>query len=390
MKISTERIKIIIIGAGFAGFRLAKKIEVFENFDVLLINPSHHFLYNPLLHEACVGQIPKKAPLFEIRKELKRALFIRSSVKKIYFKKKEIELENSQYYKYDYLIIASGAAPLKVIKGSENYPTMKDIFDAIRINDHLKISIGRYRPVISIIGGGAVGIELASEIASLAKTLKNEIFIDIFVAEAKLFPGIPKFHEIIDKKMKQLNINVFYNQRVTKIENKSIFVGDKEYPFEFIIICIGSRPIIINSDIQFDRVYNVDQFCQVEGLEDVYSIGDAANFPYLGGTAPKLAQVAKIQADYLAKMLMRKIKRKKLKPLRLKHIRFMFVSLGKNYGVAQMFNRFVFSGFIAWLFKRTYYIYDLLRYKQDFRLIKSYLISSLLHNYYFRIEHELL
>ena len=390
MKISTERIKIIIIGAGFAGFRLAKKIEVFENFDVLLINPSHHFLYNPLLHEACVGQIPKKAPLFEIRKELKRALFIRSSVKKIYFKKKEIELENSQYYKYDYLIIASGAAPLKVIKGSENYPTMKGIFDAIRINDHLKISIGRYQPVISIIGGGAVGIELASEIASLAKTLKNEIFIDIFVAEAKLFPGIPKFHEIIDKKMKQLNINVFYNQRVTKIENKSIFVGDKEYPFEFIIICIGSRPIIINSDIQFDRVYNVDQFCQVEGLEDVYSIGDAANFPYLGGTAPKLAQVAKIQADYLAKMLMRKIKRKKLKPLRLKHIRFMFVSLGKNYGVAQMFNRFVFSGFIAWLFKRTYYIYDLLRYKQDFRLIKSYLISSLLHNYYFRIEHELL
>jgi len=390
MEVSSNRIKIIIIGAGFAGFRLAKKIEVFENFDVLLVNPSHHFLYNPLLHEACVGQIPKKAPLFDIRKELKRALFIRSSVKKIFFKKKEIELENSLYYKYDYLIIASGATPLKVIKGSENYPTMKDIFDAIRINDHLKISIGRHRPVISIIGGGAVGIELASEIASLAKTLKNEILIDIFVAEKKLFPQIPEFHTIIAKKMKKLNINIFYGQKVTKIENKSIFVGDKEYPFEFIIICIGSRPVIIKSDLQFDKAYKVNQFCQVEGLEDVYSIGDAANFPYLGGTAPKLAQVAKIQADYLSKVFMRKVKGKKLKPLRLKPIRFMFISLGKNYGVAQFFNRFVFSGFIAWLFKRTYYIYDLLRYKQDLRLIKSYLISSFFHNYYFRIEHELI
>ena len=390
MEVSSNRIKIIIIGAGFAGFRLAKKIEIFENFDVLLVNPSHHFLYNPLLHEACVGQIPKKTPLFDIRKELKRALFIRSSVKKIFFKKKEIELENSQYYKYDYLIIASGATPLKVIKGSENYPTMKDIFDAIRINDHLKISIGRHRPVISIIGGGAVGIELASEIASLAKTLKNEILIDIFVAEKKLFPQIPEFHTIIAKKMKKLNINIFYGQKVTKIENKSIFVGDKEYPFEFIIICIGSRPVIIKSDLQFDKAYKVNQFCQVEGLEDVYSIGDAANFPYLGGTAPKLAQVAKIQADYLSKVFMRKVKGKKLKPLRLKPIRFMFISLGKNYGVAQFFNRFVFSGFIAWLFKRTYYIYDLLRYKQDLRLIKSYLISSFFHNYYFRIEHELI
>ncbi|MEJ2296874.1 MAG: hypothetical protein P8Y23_19170, partial [Candidatus Lokiarchaeota archaeon] len=129
---------------------------------------------------------------------------------------------------------------------------------------------------------------------------------------------------------------------------------------------------------------------QVEGLEDVYSIGDAANFPYLDGNAPMLAQVAKIQADYLSKMLIRKAKGKKLKPLGLKPIRFMFVSLGKNHGVAQLFNRFVFSGFIAWLFKRTYYIYDLFRYKRDFRLIKSYLISSLFHNYYFRIEHELI
>ncbi len=390
MKVSTKRLNVIIIGAGFAGFRLAKKIETFENFDVLLINPSHHFLYNTLLHEACVGQIPKELPLFDIRKELKRALFIRSTVKKIYFKKKEVELKNSQFYKYDYLIIAPGAAALKVIKGSENYPTMKNIFDAIRINEHLKIAFGRHRPVISIIGGGAVGIELATEIASLAKTLKNEIIIDIFVAEKKLFPGIPEFHAIINKKMKKLDINVFYNQRVTKIENKSIFVGDKEYPFEFIIICIGSRPIMIDSDLQFDRAYEVNHFCQVEGLEDVYSIGDASNFPYIGGNAPMLAQIAKIQADYLAKMLFRKVKEKKLKPLRLKPLRFMFISLGKNYGVAQLFNKFVFSGFVAWLFKRTYYIYDLLRYKQDFRLIKSYLISSLFHNYYFRIEHELL
>ena len=61
-----ERIKIIIVGAGFAGFRLAKKIELYENFDVLLVNPSNHFLYNPLLHEACTGQIPKKSPLFNI------------------------------------------------------------------------------------------------------------------------------------------------------------------------------------------------------------------------------------------------------------------------------------------------------------------------------------
>jgi NADH dehydrogenase len=390
MNVSRKHLRITIIGAGFAGFRLAKKVELFENFDVLLINPSHHFLYNPLLHEACAGQIPKKVPLFKIEKELKRALFIRSTVKKIHFKKKEIELKNSQFYKYDYLIIAPGATPLKVIKGSENYPTMKNIFDAIRINDHLKIAFGRVRPVISIIGGGAVGIELASEIASLAKTLKNEIIIDIFVAEKKLFPNIPKFHPIINKKMKKLNINIYYNQPVTKIENKSIFTKNGEYPFEFIIICIGSRPAIIESDLEFNRAYKVNEFCQVEGLEDVYSIGDAANFPYLDGNAPMLAQVAKIQADYLSKMLIRKAKGKKLKPLGLKPIRFMFVSLGKNHGVAQLFNRFVFSGFIAWLFKRTYYIYDLFRYKRDFRLIKSYLISSLFHNYYFRIEHELI
>lgn len=386
-----KRIKIIIVGAGFAGFRLAKKIELYENVDVLLVNPSNHFLYNPLLHEACAGQIPKKTPLFDIKKELKRALFIRSSVKKIFFKKKEIELENSHFYKYDYLIISPGASPLKVIEGSENYPTMKTIFDAIRINDHLKIAFGRHRPVISIIGGGAVGVELASEIASLAKTLKNEILIDLFVAEKQLFPNIPKFHAIIDKYLKKLNINVFYNERVIKIADNSIYTKNGEYSFEFIIICIGSKPVIINSDLQINKAFKVNHFCEVEGIEDVYSIGDAANFPYLKDErAPMLAQVAKIQADYLAKLLIRKIKGKKINPLRLKPIRFMFVSLGKNYGVAHLLNRFVIRGYIAWLFKRTYYVYDLLRYKHDFRLIKSYIISSLFHNYYFRIEHNLL
>ncbi|MEJ2278033.1 MAG: FAD-dependent oxidoreductase, partial [Candidatus Lokiarchaeota archaeon] len=157
-----KRINVIIIGAGFAGFRLAKKIEKFENFDVLLIDPSYRFLYNPLLHEASVGQIPLNVPIFEIKKELKRTLFKRSFVKKIYFEKKEIELENSEYYKYDYLIISPGASPLKVIKGSEHYPTMKTIFDAIRVNEHLKMAYGRYKPLISIIGGGAVGVELST------------------------------------------------------------------------------------------------------------------------------------------------------------------------------------------------------------------------------------
>lgn len=385
-----KRIKIIIIGAGFAGFMLAKKIESFENFDVLLINPSHHFLYNPLLHEVCVGQIPKEVPIFDIEKELKRVLFVRSSVKKIYFKKKEIELENSQFYKYDYLVISPGASPLKAIQGAEFYPTMKTIFDAIRINYHLKIAFGRYRPVISIIGGGAVGVELASEIASLAKTLKNEINIDLFVAQRQFFPDIPKFQAIIDKQMKKLNINIFYNERVVKISNNSIYTKSGEYPFEFIIVCIGSIPVVIKSDIQFNRAYKVNRFCQVEGIENVYSIGDAANFPFLNGKAPMLAQIAKIQADYLSKLLIRKVKDKKIKPLRLKPIRFMFVSLGKNYGVAYLLNRFIIRGFLAWFFKRTYYVYDLLRYRKDLRLVKSYIISSLFHNYYFRIEHNLL
>ncbi|MFX1573358.1 MAG: NAD(P)/FAD-dependent oxidoreductase [Promethearchaeota archaeon] len=385
-----KRLNVIIIGAGFAGFRLAKKIEKFKNFDILLINPSHHFLYNPLLHEASVGQIPKEVPFFDIKKELKRAWFIRSSVIKIYFNKKEIELENSQFYKYDYLIISPGASPLKVIEGSENYPTMKTIFDAIRINSHLKIALGRYQPLISVIGGGAVGIELASEIASLAKTLKKEIFIDLFVAEKQFFPSIPKFHSIIDKQLKKLNINILYNEKVLKIEKNIIYTENAEYPSEFIVICIGSRPVLINSDLQFKRAYRVNQFCQVEGIDDVYSIGDAANFPYLNGNAPMLAQVAKIQADYLSKLLVRKIKGKKLKPLQLKPIKFMFISLGKNYGVAHLLNHYVIRGIIAWLLKRTYYVYDLFRYKKDFRLIKSYFISSLFHNYYFRIEHNLL
>jgi NADH dehydrogenase len=210
------------------------------------------------------------------------------------------------------------------------------------------------------------------------------------VAEKQLFPSIPKFHAFIDKQMKKLGINVRYDEKVLKIENDVIYTERGEYPSEFIVICIGSQPIVIDSDLEFYGAYKVDRFCQVQGLEGIYSIGDASNFPYVEGSAPILAQVAKIQANYLVNSLIRKVKGKRVKPLRLKPIRFMSVSLGKNYGVAAFLNRYITRGFIAWLLERTYYMYDLFRYKKDFRLFKSYGISTLFHNYYFRIEHELL
>ncbi|MBW3583006.1 MAG: hypothetical protein KY455_07905, partial [Euryarchaeota archaeon] len=84
--------------------------------------------------------------------------------------------------------------------------------------------------------------------------------------------------------------------------------------------------------------------------DDVYIVGDAAQFPREMGV-PKLAQTAEHQAEIAAWNI--------LNPERHKHyatlVKGIIVSIGHDYAVAELSGDMVYTGKIPWHVKRTLY-----------------------------------
>ncbi|MFX1451958.1 MAG: FAD-dependent oxidoreductase [Promethearchaeota archaeon] len=375
--------RLIIIGGGFGGFYFAKKLEKYKQLELVLVNPTEFFEYTPLIHEVCVGEIPSNTVKIYYQNSLKRTNFIKSKVKKIIFKKKEIVLDNNKYISYDYLTICSGALPRKQIEGSENLPTLHNLNDALKIKQILLKMLKKKKCVFSVIGEGATGTELVGELGTYKNRFNKNFKIHHFLFFKNYFMNYPGFDYVIKKRMKQLGINVHPLEPVVKINNNLIITKKRTYHSDIIIICTGVKPVIIESDISFESGYLVNNFCELKETENVYVIGDAALFPFKGKYAPNLAQVAVKQANFIVKDIIRKEKNKRRKKLNLK-IDFFVISIGKHFGLGRIFDKFTLKSVVFWILKRTYYFFNIIQLAKKISIIKYYLISLFLSKRFLR------
>ncbi len=153
---------------------------------------------------------------------------------------------------YDKLVIAMGSeALIPDIKGLKDFYVLKDLEDARK----LKGISGR----TLIIGGGYIGVELAS-------ALKGEVFI----AESKpyLFPRVldRDMSKEVERYLREKNINVFTSCEVKSFNGKSTVINGEEVSFDNVIVSVGFKP----NDVFTNGV--VDEYLRVN--EDVYCVGD--------------------------------------------------------------------------------------------------------------------
>lgn len=372
-----EKERVVVVGGGFAGLELAKKLMK-SNYQVVLVDKNNFHQFQPLFYQVAMAGLEPSSIVFPFRKLFRKVknTYVRvAEVTEVNTEKKTICTEHGEM-QYDHLVIAMGAdtnffgneqimrhaIPMKSV--SEALYLRNEIFDDFE--DSLTIrNYDKRQPYLDIVivGGGLTGVEVAGALAEMKKYIvpkeyteldDTEIDIHLIQGADQLLKGMSK--ESSDAALKyltKLGVKVQLNTRVTDYDGEIVNMSNgTQIPTRKLIWAAG---IIGNklkglpeSSLTYGNRLKVNRFNQIEGLENIYAIGDIAYMetPKYEEGHPQVAQVAIQQAKQMANNLKAVNKGKAMKPFEYKDKGSM-ATIGRNKAVVDLPNA-SFQGVFAW------------------------------------------
>jgi NADH:ubiquinone reductase (H+-translocating) len=367
------RQKVVIVGAGFAGLAAVRTLGN-THCEVLLVNRENYYTFVPLLHQVATCGLAPENIVCSIRRLIRKydnIKFTTSEVKKIDLESKIIEV-NDCLISYDYLILACGSTSkfFGVPGACENSFTLKSLKDSVNIRNHLlncfevaqeevRVSRQQQHLTFTIVGGGATGVEMASEVATLVYgTLINDypgldfsrVRVLLLHSGERLLPEMPeRLSNYAARELQQLGVEVQLNSRVTRVTENAVHLDDSR-----IIPC---HTVVWTAGVQGDAKLNkwglltnrnnqakVFSTLQVPEYPQVYAIGDLAS-PQ-DKQLPMVAPVAIEQGVTAANNILRQIKGKNPQPLHYQQQGSMVI-IGRHAAVANL-GKIILTGFPAW------------------------------------------
>lgn len=311
-----EKKKVVIIGGGFAGSYCASKLE--KKFNVTLIDTKNYFEFTPSILRVIVDTENLKRIQARHFDYLKKTKIVLGEARKIFDGKVFV---GNMSFDYDYLIISSGSsykAPFKsknmilLRRGNEIRKYHKDVSKAKKI---------------IIVGGGLVGVELASEIIEEYPRKK----ISVIQSPDCLVPrNNKKTSEICKEFLEEKGVEIVLNKIFKKKSSKD----------DLVFFCTGITP---NCEFVEGGIKN-DKFLRLKGKKNVFVAGDVA-----GLKEEKTAQNALEHAKVVVKNIKRLDKGRELKEYHSKK-RLFLISLGPKKGILE-YKNFVWYGRIPAIMK---------------------------------------
>jgi NADH dehydrogenase len=398
--------RIVIIGGGFAGISLAKKLRN-KKVQVVLLDKHNYHNFQPLMYQVATGGLEPDSIAYPIRK-------IVQEYKDFYFRLaevREIDPENNTIYadigelKYDYLVIATGSKTnyfgnkeiernsmaMKTIPQSLNIRSLilENFEQALLTND-----IDERHSLMNfvLVGGGPTGVELAGALAEMKKAIlpKDYPDLDVRKMEINLIQSGDRIlntmsenaSEKAEKFLLNLGVSVWKNVRVTGYDGKTVTTNsDLSFDSATVIWTAGVQgalPHGLKADSfikNVDRI-KVNQFNQVEGYDNLFAIGDIAvmsSEQYPQGH-PMMAQPAMQQGRLLAENLIKIISKKEPKTFEYKDKGSM-ATIGRNKAVVDLPN-YQFSGVFAWFVWMFVHLFSLIGFKN-----KAVVFLNWVYNY---------
>lgn len=409
------RPKVVIVGTGWASFRVLADIDTKKN-DVTVISPRNHLLFTPMLASSALGTVNQRSICQPVRPltAKKNATYYESSVVGVDKEKQLVTCKTlgGQEYNlpYDKLVVGIGFQPndFNIPGVKENALFMKETADATRFKDHVleKLEEAAYCHALDndltssdeekwkiqelltfiVVGGGPTGVELAgeltdflyNEVANLYKNLKPYIRVHMFTYDLlNTFDEKLQDYAITHLRKKQ-NVQVHLGAFVQKVEPNVVHVklGESAMSIRYgtLVWCAGIKPHPFVSDFGFamnDKGSQilVDPFLKVKGEKNIYAIGDCATIEDYW--LPQTAQVANQQGQYLAKAL--GMDESKTKPFEFHNKGTMAYLGGLTAIMANLPGVSRITGFVAFLGWRFTYWFLQLSMRNRFMLVTDWL-----------------
>ena len=356
--------RVLILGAGYAGIFAATNLCKNKNVQVTLVSDSPRLQLLQNIHRVASGELQPRDITLDIQDILgDGAVFVKGKSEKVDLvaKQAEIVLTESgmvQIIEYDYLIIAIGAKNAYFgIKGArENTLSLRSVDDSIKLDRIIK-SLPQ-GSILTIAGGGATGLSLAG---ALSEKYGNKIRIRVIEAQKEVLPGWdPIIIEMVKGKLeKNKNLEILRGKPIMEIGPNSVTLSSEETLQTNVTVWtagIGGQDLNIIPSVkrtESGRII-VNKYSQVlrsdDGVFDnVFAIGDISAFQLdnEGKMSPQLAQFAVRQARNVAKNILRKESGEEM--IELEYLqKGQIISLGTN--CMGTLNGFPISG---WLCENT-------------------------------------
>ena len=416
--------KVVIVGAGFGGLTLARKLNNKPGIEVVLIDKFNYHQFQPLLYQVATASLDASNISFPLRKVFQKSKNVRvrlAEVKQIVSSENKI-LTDTEEIDYDVLVLATGADTN--FFGNENlkakafpmkstvealhlrYQILKNLEEALTLNDEVEKQ--RLMNIV-VVGGGPTGVEVAGALADLKKYILPKDFpeldfskMNIYLLEGrnKLLAGMSEKSSMRSCRYLGLQgVSVMTDTLVDDFDGREVLLSNgTKVPSTTVIWAAGIKgniPVGIDGGpIATGNRIIVNRQCRATGYHNIYVVGDLAYMetPIYPNGHPQVAPVAMQQSAMVAKNLLR-MERKPGDPDEFEYYdRGVMATIGRNLAVADIpmpkifGTRLHIGGFLAWiiwmgihlililgvknrLFVLLNWIYNYVTYDQSLRLI---------------------
>jgi NADH:quinone reductase (non-electrogenic) len=334
--------RVVIVGAGFAGFNAARELSrlVGATTEIVVINSTDYFLYLPLMPQVGSGLVDPRHICVGLPRRLRRARFVLGTMQEVDSKQKIVTWAGPEgaagQVSYDRLILTVGSVnKLLPIPGVADYAHgFRDIAEALYLRDNITRQLElaavatdpaerQARCTFVVVGAGYTGTEVTAQgqllTTRLAKTLPGlagqQIRWLLLDTAPRLLPELdPRLSKTADRVLRRRGVEVRTGQSVAEALDGQVQLSTGEkVATRSLIWCVGVRPDPLVSDLDLETNRGrlvVDEFMAVPGAPDIYACGDCAAVPDLtrpgqicGMTAQHAQRQGKLVAQNVAASL---------------------------------------------------------------------------------------
>jgi NADH:ubiquinone reductase (H+-translocating) len=404
--------EVLILGGGFGGLTAARRLErklAPQAAKVTLVNDVNFMLYTPLLPGAAGGTLEPRHVVVPLREELRSTHLRLARVTGADPTRNAVTIRNpegdEEELHYDQLIVTLGSTSrtLPIPGLAEHAVGLKTLSEAISLRNRLVQTLEHAESIDDdearhsllsyvFVGAGYAGVEGLAELQDFAADVLDlyprcrlhGLRFVLVEARDRLMPEIsPGLADFAGKELRRRGIEIKLSTTIERVSAESTELSNGEVIATRTVAWtagVTPHPIVARLGLPLDgggRI-KVDRFCQVEGFDDVWAIGDAAAVPdpaRPGQPSPPTCQHAIRQGRTVATNVAAALGDGHRRPFTYKTLG-VFVDMGRHQAVAETIG-IKWRGFPAWFLARTYHLSQMPGFRRRVRLVTDWTVGLL-------------
>jgi NADH dehydrogenase len=360
---------VVICGAGFGGLAAISRLTR-ARMRVTLVDGHLYSTFQPLLYQVATGGLNPGDVAYPAGGFARRygAAYRRGELAGIDLASRRIKLTNGRDLGYDYLIVATGvSSAFYGIKGAaENTFGLYTRTDAIVLRDHLmagfeRLSVEDGDLDVTVVGGGATGVELAGTLAELRGTVLGSTFPDVDparvhvrlveMAPSLLGPFHEKLRDYARAQLLDRGVDVRLSTRIAEVTATQVRLADGEDLRSDVTVWaagVAASPTAASWGLPQGRGGRilVGPDLRVQGQDRIFAVGDIALNP--DDPTPQLAQPALQMGRHAATQIVNLENSRPTEPFKY-HDKGIMATIGRRAAVVQLAQGPRLRGTLAWL-----------------------------------------